>query len=53
MATYFAYQTLAGALLHLVVLGAILGLILGLVGGALGKLGNFIGKKMAAKSALL
>lgn len=45
MATYFAYQTLAGALLHLVVLGAIMGIILGLIGGVLGKLGNFIGKR--------
>ena len=53
MATYFAYQTLAGALLHLVVLGAIMGIVLGLVGGALGKLANFIGKKMVARSAPL
>lgn len=53
MATYFAYQTLAGALLHLVVLGAVMGIVLGLVGGAFGKLGNFIGKKVTTKSALL
>src|SRR5947209_4843793 len=53
MATYFAYQTLAGALLHLVVLGAMMGIVLGLIGGALGKIGNVVGKKMTAKSALL
>jgi uncharacterized protein YneF (UPF0154 family) len=43
----------AGALLHLVVLGAMMGIVLGLVGGALGKIGNFVAKKMTAKSALL
>ncbi|HEY0753952.1 MAG TPA: hypothetical protein VGD98_08340 [Ktedonobacteraceae bacterium] len=53
MATYFAYQTLAGGLLHLVVLGAIMGVVLGIAGGVLGKFGNFAGKKMTAKSALL
>lgn len=38
MAVYFAYQTMAGAMLHLVVLGAIMGLLLGIIGGLLGKL---------------
>ncbi len=38
MAVYFAYQTMAGAILHLVVLGAVMGLLLGIVGGILGKM---------------
>jgi hypothetical protein len=38
MSVYFAYQTLAGAIMHLVILGAIMGLILGTLGAALGKL---------------
>lgn len=33
MAAYFAFQTLAGALLHLVILGAGMGLLLGALGG--------------------
>lgn len=37
MDVYFAYQTLAGAIMHLVILGTIMGLILGLLGGVLGK----------------
>ncbi len=37
MHVYFAYQTFAGAILHLTVLGTLMGLILGLVGGVLGK----------------
>ena len=37
MAAYFAYETLAGAFLHLVLLGIIFGIILGLLGGAIGK----------------
>jgi hypothetical protein len=37
MVVYFAYQTLAGAVLHLVVLGIIMGLLLGGVGGVLGR----------------
>ena len=36
MATYFAYDTMAGALLHLVVLGLMMGALLGVVGGVLG-----------------
>ena len=35
MSVYFAFQTLAGAIMHLVVLGAIMGLILGSIGGAI------------------
>jgi hypothetical protein len=38
MASYFAYQTFAGAILHLVLLGIIMGLLLGIIGGLLGKL---------------
>lgn len=38
MAAYFAYQTLAGALLHLIVLGVMMGALLGCVGGLLGVL---------------
>jgi hypothetical protein len=38
MASYFAFETLAGALLHLVALGVGMGFVLGGVGGALGKL---------------
>jgi phosphate starvation-inducible membrane PsiE len=37
MAVYFAYQTLAGAIMHLVILGAIMGIILGFIGGITGK----------------
>lgn len=38
MATYLAYQTLAGAVLHLIVLGVIMGTLLGCLGGLLGAL---------------
>jgi hypothetical protein len=38
MAVYFAYQTLAGAIMHLFILGLIFGLILGSIGGLSGKL---------------
>jgi hypothetical protein len=37
MVSYFAYQTFAGAFLHLTVLGILMGLLLGLLGGGLGK----------------
>ncbi len=37
MSVYFAYQTLAGAFLHLLVLGVGMGLLLGLLGGIQGK----------------
>jgi hypothetical protein len=53
MAVYFAYQTLAGALLHLVVLGAMMGIVLGLLGGVLGKVGYFLEKRMTAKNILI
>ncbi|WP_109489155.1 hypothetical protein [Occallatibacter savannae] len=38
MASYFAYETIAGALGHLFVLGIVMGLLLGLIGGVLGAL---------------
>jgi hypothetical protein len=37
MVVYFAYQTLTGAIMHFVILGAIMGLILGAFGGIIGK----------------
>jgi hypothetical protein len=37
MASYLAYETLAGAFLHLVVSGIGMGFVLGLIGGTLGK----------------
>jgi hypothetical protein len=37
MVAYFAFETLAGAFLHLAVLGLLMGLLLGLLGGAIGK----------------
>lgn len=37
MSVYFAYQTLAGAILHLLILVLIMGLFLGIVGGIIGK----------------
>jgi hypothetical protein len=37
IASYFAFETLAGAIAHLVVLGAGMGLLLGLVGGVVGR----------------
>ncbi len=37
MAVYFAFQTLAGAIMHLVILGAMMGIILGFIGGIIGK----------------
>lgn len=38
MAVYFAYQTLAGAIMHLLILGGLMGLLLGVIGGFIGKL---------------
>jgi len=37
MAAYFAYETMAGALGHLFVLGVIMGLLLGCLGGIIGR----------------
>jgi len=36
MAAYFAFETLAGGLMHLVILGLAMGALLGILGGALG-----------------
>jgi hypothetical protein len=44
MAAYFAYETFAGAFLHLVVLGLLMGLLLGVFGGAVGKAVLLAGK---------
>ena len=38
MAAYFAYETFAGAFLHLIVLGIIMGALLGIVGGVGGRI---------------
>ena len=38
MASYFAYQTFAGAFLHLVVLGVLMGALLGAFGGLVGRM---------------
>jgi len=45
MKVYFAYQTFAGALLHLTVLGSIMGVTLGVLGGLIGKALNYISIK--------
>jgi hypothetical protein len=37
MDVYFAYQSLAGAVMHLFILGAIMGLFLGVIGGLAGR----------------
>jgi hypothetical protein len=46
IAIYFAYQTLAGAIMHLYVLGIIWGLIFGSIGGLIGYLLRFIASKI-------
>lgn len=38
MAQYFAFETFAGAILHLTLLGPVMGLLLGILGGFLGAL---------------
>lgn len=45
MAAYFAYETLAGAFLHLLVLGLAMGGLLGLVGGLIGKTARLAGHR--------
>jgi hypothetical protein len=44
MDVYFAYQTFSGAIMHLVILGAIMGLFLGIIGGFIGKTLHFFKK---------
>jgi hypothetical protein len=46
MAAYFAYQTLAGAFLHLVVLGVGMGFLLGALGGGIGRGLRVAGKRL-------
>lgn len=37
MDVYFAYQTFAGGIMHLFILGAVMGLLLGFIGGFAGR----------------
>lgn len=46
MDVYFAYQTLAGGIMHLFILGAIMGLLLGSIGGLIGKTLNLTKKRL-------
>ncbi len=46
MAAYFAYETFAGAMLHLTVLGVVMGGLLGIVGGAIGKTMRVASRRM-------
>jgi hypothetical protein len=52
MQVYFAYQTLAGAVMHLVILGVILGLLIGLIGGLLARISNYVNKLLRNKIAV-
>lgn len=45
IAVYFAYQTLAGAVLHLTVLGIGMGLLMGAIGGIIGRILKLFIKK--------
>jgi hypothetical protein len=45
MDVYFAYQSFAGAIGHLFILGVIMGLLLGTFGGFIGKILHFLIKK--------
>jgi|GEM_PF-1715512 len=45
ISVYFAYQTYAGAIMHLYILGLLFGLILGIIGGLLGKGFRLLAKK--------
>ena len=51
MASYFAFETLAGAFLHLVALGVGMGFVLGVVGGALGKLAKLASLRLQSSVA--
>ena len=44
MDVYFAYQTFAGAIMHLFILGAIMGSLLGIIGGFIGRTLHLIKK---------
>ena len=45
MNVYFAYQTFAGGIMHLVILGAIMGLLLGIIGGFTGRTLHYFKKQ--------
>ena len=49
MEAYFAFETFAGGLMHLVLLGLIMGVVLGAVGGALGKGAWLAGRRRPAE----
>jgi hypothetical protein len=51
MASYFAFETLAGAFLHLVALGVGMGFVLGVVGGALGKLAKLASLRLQSAAS--
>ncbi|HWB25648.1 MAG TPA: hypothetical protein VG738_09220 [Chitinophagaceae bacterium] len=51
IAEYFAFQTMAGALLHLIALGVVMGALLGMIGGCTGWLGGLISSKKNYKRA--
>jgi len=42
MPVYFAFQTIAGAIMHLIILGALMGIILGFIGGIIWKTFNIL-----------
>jgi hypothetical protein len=44
MEAYFAYETMAGAFLHLIGLGGIMGMLLGILGGTAGKVIKNVGR---------
>ncbi len=45
MSSYFAFETFAGAMLHLVGLGAVMGVLLGVVGGLIGKAAGWLARQ--------
>ena len=50
MSVYFAYETLAGAIMHLIILGVIYGLLLGIIGGLISKIIKITNKNKSIKS---
>jgi hypothetical protein len=50
MAAYFAFETMAGGLMHLVILGVIMGALLGWLGGALGMVASGLIRQKEAGS---
>jgi hypothetical protein len=49
MAAYFAYETFAGAFLHLLILGLCMGGLLGIFGGVIGKIAGLASFRFQAK----